>query len=90
MILAASLIVWLAQYAMPIWSKSMAGIRTYLESLNARSEIKCINLTLTNQGTVNLYRPFSIEIDHVVGAVSDQSQKRRCVTYQAIAVIDTN
>jgi hypothetical protein len=70
--------------------KSMAGIRTYLESLNARSEIKCINLTLTNQGTVNLYRPFSIEIDHVVGAVSDQSPKRRCVTYQAIAVIDTN
>ena len=67
----------------------MAGIRTYLESLNARSEVKRIDLTLTNQGTVNLHRPFSIEVDHIVGAISDQSQNRRCVLYQAIAVIDT-
>jgi hypothetical protein len=68
----------------------MAGIRTYLESLNARSDIKRIDLTLTNQGTVNLYRPFSIEVDHIVGAISDQSPERRCVLFQAIAVIDTN
>jgi hypothetical protein len=68
----------------------MAGVRTYLESLNARSDVKRINLTLTNQGTVNLYRPFSIEVDHIVGAISDQSPDRRCVLFQAIAVVDTN
>jgi hypothetical protein len=47
------------------------------------------NPQTTNQGTVNLHRPFSIEVDHIVGAISDQSQNRRCVLFQAIAVIDT-